>query len=207
MIPRSCAHVEFFPQGEDPMAAGDVLIDQHQQACLLERPRQHELDVGCADVSSGSGLGTFASVDFRQFGVGIGIRPMVGKGGDVTLDLNSIVSQPDEALTTVVRDSTGTTPQTTAFATRSLNTKARLQDGQSLLVGGLVSRNLRDDVSKTPLFGDLPLIGWLFRSKTTNVSKSELFVLVTPSVVRPPIDGSDLWLQPGLGETLAACLS
>ena len=155
----------------------------------------------------GSGLGTFASVDFRQFGVGIGIRPMVGKGGDVTLDLNSIVSQPDEALTTVVRDSTGTTPQTTAFATRSLNTKARLQDGQSLLVGGLVSRNLRDDVSKTPLLGDLPLIGWLFRSKNTNVSKSELFVLVTPSVVRPPIDGSDLWLQPGLRDTLADCLS
>ena len=51
------------------MAAGDVLIDQHQQACLLERPRQHELDVGCADVSSGSGLGPFAAV---------GIAPQVG---------------------------------------------------------------------------------------------------------------------------------
>ena len=72
MVPRSCAYVEIFPQGEDPMAAGDVLIDQHQQACLLERPRQHELDVGCADVSSGSGLGPFAA---------IGIASQVG--GDV----------------------------------------------------------------------------------------------------------------------------
>ena len=119
--------------------------------------------------------------------------------------MSTVVSQPDEALTTVVRNSTGTSPQTTAFATRSLTTNAQLRDGQSLLVGGLVSRNLRDDVSKTPILGDLPLLGWLFRSKNTSFSKSELFILVSPSVVRPPIDGSELWLHPSLGETLAAC--
>lgn len=152
-----------------------------------------------------SGLGTFASVDFRAFGIGLGVRPLVGERGEVTLDLSSIVSQPDETLTTVLRDSTGTDPQTTAFATRALRTNARLQDGQSLLVGGLVSRSLRDDVSKTPLLGDIPLIGWLFRSTNQNFSQSELFVLVSPSVVRPPVAGSDLWLQPGLTETLAAC--
>lgn len=156
--------------------------------------------------SGGSGLGTFASVDFRSFGVGLGVRPLVGQGGEVTLDLSSIVSQPDEALTTVVRNSTGTDPQTTAFATRALQTNARLQDGQSLLVGGLVSRNLREDDSKTPLLGDIPILGWLFRSTNTSFSKSELFMLVSPSVVRPPVAGSDLWLQPRLGETLAGCL-
>jgi len=155
--------------------------------------------------SAAAGLGTFASVDFRSFGVGLGVRPLVGEHGDVTLDLSSIVSQPDDALTTIVRDSTGTAPQTTAFATRTLQTNARLEDGQSLLVGGLVSRALRDDVSKTPLLGDLPMIGWLFRSTNNNFSQSELFVLVSPSVVRPPIEGSDLWLQPALDETLRRC--
>ncbi|MGC6486892.1 MAG: pilus assembly protein N-terminal domain-containing protein [Planctomycetota bacterium] len=154
---------------------------------------------------AGAGIGTFASVDFRSFGVGLGVRPLVGERGDVTLDLSSIVSQPDDALTTIVRDSTGTAPQTTAFATRALQTNARLQDGQSLLVGGLVSRALRNDTSKTPLFGDLPLVGWLFRSTNDNFSQSELFVLVSPSVVRPPVSGRDLWLQPGLDETLRAC--
>jgi type II secretory pathway component GspD/PulD (secretin) len=147
-------------------------------------------------------LGTFASVDFRSFGVGLGVRPLVGEHGEVTLDLSSIVSQPDDALTTIVRDSTGTAPQTTAFATRALQTNARLEDGQSLLVGGLVSRALRDDVSKTPLLGDLPLVGWLFRSTNNNFSQSELFMLVSPSVVRPPVEDRDLWLQPQLGETL-----
>jgi len=156
--------------------------------------------------SGGAGIGTFASVDFRSFGVGLGIRPLVGEHGGVTLDLSSIVSQPDDALTTVVRESTGTAPQTTAFATRALQTNARLEDGQSLLVGGLVSRALRDDVSKTPLLGDLPLIGWLFRSTNNTFSQSELFVLVSPSVVRPPVDGSDLWLHPGLSETLSSCI-
>ncbi len=154
---------------------------------------------------SDSGLGTFASVDFRAFGIGLGIRPLVGKAGEVTLDVSSVVSQPDAALTTVVRDSTGTDPQTTAFATRALRTNARLQDGQSLLVGGLVSRAQQDDVSKTPLLGDLPVIGWLFRSTNNTYSESELFVLLSPSVVRPAVPGSDLWLQPSLGEMLSAC--
>lgn len=156
---------------------------------------------------AGSGIGTFASVDFRAFGVGLGIRPLVGKEGEVTLDVSSIVSQPDEVLTTVVRTATGTNPQTTAFSTRSLQTNARLQDGESLLVGGLVSRTLQRDVSKTPILGDLPLIGWLFRSTNDTFAKSELFVLVSPSIVRPPQPGSDLWLQPRLKETLAAWLA
>lgn len=149
-----------------------------------------------------AGLGTFASVDFRSFGVGLGVRPLVGEHGEVTLDLSSIVSQPDSALTTVVRDSTGTAPQTTAFATRSLQTNARLADGESLLVGGLVSRLMRDDNSKTPLLGDIPLLGWLFRSSNNNFSQSELFVLVSPSVVRPPVEDADLWLHPSLTEQL-----
>ena len=149
-----------------------------------------------------AGLGTFASVNFRAFGVGLGVRPLVGEHGEVTLDLSSIVSQPDDALTTVVRDSTGTSPQTTAFATRSLQTNARLADGESLLVGGLVSRATRDDVSKTPLLGDIPLLGWLFRSKNSNFSQSELFVLVSPSVVRPPLEGASLWLHPSWSEHL-----
>ena len=149
-----------------------------------------------------AGLGTFASVDFRSFGVGLGVRPLVGEHGEVTLDLSSIVSQPDSALTTVVRDSTGTAPQTTAFATRSLQTNARLANGESLLVGGLVSRLMRDDDSKTPLLGDIPLLGWLFRSTNNSFSQSELFVLVSPSVVRPPVEDADLWLHPSLTEQL-----
>lgn len=152
-----------------------------------------------------SGLGTFASVDFRAFGIALGIRPLVGSDGEVTLDLSSIVSEPDEALTTLVRDTTGAALQTTAFATRALQTNANVRDGQSLLVSGLVSRSLRRDVSKTPWLGDLPLLGWLFRGSNDSFRDSELFVLVSPSVVRPAIPGSELWLQPGLGELLVAC--
>lgn len=155
---------------------------------------------------AGAGLGTFSSVDFRSFGVGLGVRPLVGLEGEVTIDLSSVISQPDEALTTIVRGATGTDLQTTAFSTRALQTNARLEDGQSLLVGGLVSRSLQDDVSKTPVLGDLPLVGWMFRSTNDAYQESELFVLVTPSIVRPAIPGSDLWLQPGLDEILGNVL-
>ena len=155
--------------------------------------------------TSSTGLGTFSSVDFVAFGVSLGIRPLVGEDGRVTLDFSSIVSQPDEALTTVIRDTTGTDPQTTAFSTRALRSNTQLQDGESLLVGGMVLRSLRQDQSKTPLLGDIPLLGWLFRSTNDSFRESELFMLVTPSVVRPPVAGSNLWIQPSLREVLAVC--
>lgn len=156
--------------------------------------------------TGGDGAGTFNSVTFRQFGVSLNVRPLVGDRDFVTLDLLTLVSQPDEALTTLVRSTTGTDPQSTAFSARTLRTNSRLQDGQALLVGGLVSRTSRDDESRTPILGDIPILGWLFRSFTEDDSSQELFIVVSPAIVREPIQGADLWLQPPVDELLQRCL-
>ena len=156
--------------------------------------------------SSGpEGLGTFNSVVFRNFGVGLAVRPLVGEANDLTLDLGSLISQPDSVLTTLVRDSTGVSPQTTAFATRALQTSARLQDGQSLMVGGLVTEATRADVTKVPVLGDVPLLGWLFRSINDTDDSTELFVVVSPTIVRDPIQGAQLWAQPEIATILESC--
>lgn len=156
-------------------------------------------------IGANVGQGTFNTVAFRNFGVGLSVRPLVGEHDDLTLDLGSLISQPDEVLTTLVRDSTGTAPQTTAFATRSLQTNARLQDGQSLLVGGLVTEATRSDASKVPLLGDIPLLGWLFRSGNDSNDSSELFVVVSPTIVREPIRRARLWAQPDTRTILESC--
>jgi Flp pilus assembly secretin CpaC len=151
------------------------------------------------------GLGTFTTVEFKGFGVGLAVRPLVGERDDLTLDLSSVVSAPDAPLTTLLRDTTGVDPQTTAFATRSLRTNARLQDGQSLLIGGLVSRSATTDRTKTPVLGDLPLLGWLFRTDVDNYDASELFVVLSPSIVREPLPGAAVWAQPELHAILESC--
>jgi general secretion pathway protein D len=71
-----------------------------------------------------------------------------------------------------------------AFATRSATTKVAIMDGQTIVIGGLIEDQIKDIVSKVPLLGDLPLLGGLFRHKSTSTTKTELLIFLTPTVAR-----------------------
>lgn len=142
--------------------------------------------------------GVFSSVEFRRFGVGLAIRPLVGEGGRVTIDILSNVDQPDETLTTLIRDSTGTDPATTAFQTRRIETTTRLEDGQSLLIGGLISRRSSDSTSLTPVLEKIPGLGWLFKRFAVTNDDSEIVIVINPSILRDPIPDLGMWENPDL---------
>jgi len=59
-----------------------------------------------------------------------------------------------------------------------------VEDGEILVLGGLIDDQLRDTVSKVPLLGDIPLLGWLFRSHNTSKEKQNLMVFMRPSILR-----------------------
>lgn len=140
--------------------------------------------------------GVFNSISFRSFGVQLGVRPLVAEDDVVTLDLVAEVAAPDEQLTTLIRDATGTDPATTAFETRSLGTSARLADGRSLLIGGLQQRKSADDASYTPFAEGIPLLGWLFQRFSVRDEDLELVVAVTPVLLRERRPDAALWLFP-----------
>lgn len=154
---------------------------------------------GTPDAATGVTPGVFSSVRFRPFGVQLGVRPLVGDGDFVTLDLVTQVARPDADLTTVIRETTGTSTLSTAFETRSLRTSARLGDGESLVLGGLIQRRHSDDASYAPWFESIPLIGWMFKRYAIEDEDSEVVVVVHPTVVRDPIPGVDLWTFPETG--------
>lgn len=62
------------------------------------------------------------------------------------------------------------------------------EDGRTVVLGGLFQTNQQERISKTPLLGDLPLLGWLFRSKKTEETKTSLMVFITPTIIRSPED-------------------
>lgn len=142
--------------------------------------------------------GVFNSVEFRSFGVNLAMRPMVGDDDKVTISLSSVVDQPDETLTTTIRDSTGTDQTTTAFSSRSIQTTTRLGDGQALMIGGLIGRNSTDGASYTPGLERIPLIGWMFKRYSVKDEDRELIVVVTPTVVRDRLVDMGGWDFPNL---------
>jgi general secretion pathway protein D len=76
--------------------------------------------------------------------------------------------------------------QNLAFATldRTAKTTVIVADGDTVVIGGLIRDNVNDQVTKIPILGDIPLLGWLFKATNTTISKSNLLVFLTPHIVR-----------------------
>jgi Flp pilus assembly secretin CpaC len=146
--------------------------------------------------------GVFSAVDFVSFGVQLRIRPLAGEDDSITLDVEPRVVTPDLALTDTVRQSTGTDLLTTAFQTRALRTSSRLQDGDTLLVGGLSSNNATRARKATPGLSDTPVLGWLFKSFSQNDDSQELVIVVNPVIVRSRLRDAALWSFPDTAELM-----
>jgi Flp pilus assembly secretin CpaC len=151
--------------------------------------------------------GVFSSVEFVPFGVQLQIRPLVGDDDTITLDVQPLVVTPDAVLTDTIRQSTGTAVATTAFQTRALRTSSRLQDGQALLIGGLLSNNTSTNTASAPGLRDTPVLGRLFRSFNRNDQDTELIVVVNPVIIRTPVPDVALWAYPGRDELLRSIVA
>jgi type IV pilus assembly protein PilQ len=76
-----------------------------------------------------------------------------------------------------------TTPAGVQINTKHVKTEVLVENGGTVVIGGIYEQNDRTDITKVPFFGDLPGIGWLFKNNTTVSSKTELLVFITPRVV------------------------
>jgi type IV pilus assembly protein PilQ len=67
--------------------------------------------------------------------------------------------------------------------TKHVKTEVLVENGGTVVIGGIYEENNRTDVTKIPFFGDLPLIGWLFKNNATATGKTELLIFITPRIV------------------------
>lgn len=154
-------------------------------------------------VTTGAADRVFNSVFFVPFGIQLGIRPLVGDGDVITLDVMPQVVEPDFVLTAALRETTSSQQGTTAFSSRALSTSARLQDGQALLVAGLLQRRGQEAFAYTPGLESIPGLGWLAKSFNKDEQDRELVIVVTPSIVRDPLPRVALWEFPRAEDLLS----
>lgn len=81
------------------------------------------------------------------------------------------------------------------LATRSINTNVILNSGDTAVIGGLMKDEELETVKKVPILGDLPILGWLFKSKTTDKAKVNMLVFLSPKIIRNKADASNLVLD------------
>jgi pilus assembly protein CpaC len=136
------------------------------------------------------------SVSFVPFGVQLSFTPYITDRDCIRLAISAEVSTRDlSAGTSLISGSA-----VPSLITRNFQTTVTLRDGQTLAVAGLIQNNLGADSTRVPLFGDLPVIGWLASFNRITAGEQELVVLITPELVHPmehkevpPLPGSDLF--------------
>jgi pilus assembly protein CpaC len=131
-------------------------------------------------ITQGGATAGSITIEFKEFGIGLGFTPTVLSENRIHLAVKPEVSEPDLSLGTEVG---GTIVP--AFKTRKAETAVELADGQSFAIAGLLSDSVRGVSSKYPLVGSIPIIGALFRSAQWQQEETELVILVTPHLVKP----------------------
>lgn len=127
------------------------------------------------------------TIEFRQFGVGLSFTPTVLDDGIINLEVAPEVSQIDT--TNSIRLSGIEIP---SLRVRRADTTVELRNDQSFAIAGLLQNNTSDSKSQVPWIGDIPVIGSLFRSSRYKKSETELVIIVTPRLVQPVSDISQL---------------
>jgi len=126
------------------------------------------------------------SIEYRDFGVGVSFVPTVLDSGKINLNLKVLVSELSSTNSIAISAiETNTSTITPSLTKRSTATTVELGDGQTIVIGGLLSDKLRESISKFPGLGDIPILGQLFSSQEYISGQTELVIMVTPRLVRP----------------------
>jgi general secretion pathway protein D len=116
----------------------------------------------------------FQTVDRKEVGIKLKVVPQINEGNSVQLDIEQEVSN--------VLGANGAVD--VRFAKRQLNTSVMVEDGQMIVLGGLIDERALESESKVPLLGDIPVLGHLFKSTSTQVEKKNLMVFIKPTIIR-----------------------
>jgi type IV pilus assembly protein PilQ len=114
------------------------------------------------------------SVSFRKANLSLKVKPQITPDGRVTMSLDINKDTPNTALPT----SSGI-----AIDTKHVKTEVLVENGGTVVIGGIYTQKLSDTTNRVPFFGDLPYIGWLFKNREWIDDKTELLVFITPRIV------------------------
>ncbi|MXO51316.1 hypothetical protein GRI42_08365 [Erythrobacter gaetbuli] len=183
----------FLPFGVDPediLPSGQIQAAiyaqiQKGEGRIVSRPRIAAQSGSTAKIITGDALpiltsiqlsgvnGVSQQVQYVNVGVTLQIAPRVSTDGYITSKIYGVVSSV-----------TGFSQGYPTISQREAETSASVRDGETFVIGGLTQENVLTTKSKIPLLGDIPLIGNVFRTERSTSTTTELYIVITPRIVR-----------------------
>jgi len=174
----------------DILSAPKIATVNNQEAEIKITQKLPWAEPTLSSTSSGTGSSATISVtwevNYEEVGIKLKVTPIINDDGKISLSLVPEVSEKTGDLTLTVSQS-GTSINYTVpiIDSRTASTKVVVGDGQTLIIGGLIKDKTTKGASKIPLLGDIPVLGYLFKSKKDTRDKTELLIFVSPKIITP----------------------
>jgi general secretion pathway protein D len=130
--------------------------------------------------------GTFESFEYRDVGKILKITPHVTEGRLVRMKISLEVTNIDLASTLTTSSTLPVTQK------RTVDTTVIVKDSQTVVIGGLIEDSATTNETKVPVLGDFPVLGWLFRDRSETTTRTNLFIFLTPRVIKSPVEARDI---------------
>lgn len=143
-----------------------------------------EIPITTGEALGSNNINPFRTFERKEVGIQLDVLPQISEGDVIRLEINQEVSSVAGALSAVSSDF--------VTNTRKISTTVLANDGEVIVLGGLIQDDEEINLSKVPLLGDAPLIGKLFQSKGTSRVRTNLMVFLRPTIIRNSRDAQPL---------------
>lgn len=163
--------------GSSLLSTPSILTLDNEEARIMVG---QEVPITTGEVLSGNNDNPFRTIDRQDVGIQLLVRPQINAGGGITLGIKQEVSS--------VNGTVSSNNDELVLNKREVETNVVVDDGEMVVLGGLLDQSNEARLEKIPLLGDIPGLGALFRSRSRNSSKTNLMVFLRPTIVRNGVD-------------------
>lgn len=135
-----------------------------------------EVPVITGSKASNNNSNPFQTIERKEVGIKLKVTPQINEGNAVQLSIEQEVSG--------VKGGTAGAAVDVIFSKRAVTTNVMVDDGQIVVIGGLIDEDVQETESKVPLLGDIPILGHLFRSTRSSKRKRNLMIFIKPTIIR-----------------------
>jgi MSHA biogenesis protein MshL len=167
-------------QGKVSVISSPQVSTLNGQKAIIRSVREDVIFQSSQSAGTGGNPITSTTAEPFTFGVFLDVTPHVDSEGMITMDIHPSVSSFVE--TRISTDGFASKP---IIDTRETVTVATVKEGETVIIAGLMQDNVQENISKVPILGDVPYLGKLFRREITETQKTELVILITPTIVGP----------------------
>ena len=160
-------------EGRGEVISNPRLVTANQREGVIRQGKE----VGYVTITAGQGGVATPNVQFKEALLEMKVMPTITNDNRVFLNLNV---KKDEVNRYITLEGYGSVPE---LDKREINTAVLVEDGQTVVIGGVYEFTDRSSVSKVPFLGDIPFLGNLFKKKGRSKQKAELLIFITPKVL------------------------